>query len=182
MIGVRRPVDPGQHLILAAFEETVHDTRWVTLQRGQHVKVLMRVDAPKSPSRPPPPAPAERIPRRFGRKHAGITALALGGGGFATGIAAGIVMLGAKAQLDDGCRPACPTELEDDLLRFRRTRTLSAIGYGVGFTGLAVGGGLLLTLPPSQSRPTSQAEVSSRRARFAVSVGVDGVSLGGVLP
>jgi hypothetical protein len=183
MVGVRRPLDPGQHLIVAAFEETVHDTRWITLQRGEHVKVLMRVDAPQSSQPPPPPPPAEPPPRRFERKHAGVLALALGSGGFVTGIVAGVVMLDAKVKLDDGCRPACPTELEDELDRFRRTRTISALGYGVGFTGLVVGGGLLLSIPPGGPPQSQQQwETERRPARFTVSIGPGGVSLGGVLP
>ncbi len=183
MVGVRRPLDPGQHLIVAAFEETVHDTRWITPQRGEHVKVLMRVDAPKSPPPPPPPPPQKPPPKRFERRHAGVLALVAGGGGFATGIVAGVVMLNAKATLDDGCRPACPAELEDELELFRSTRTISALGYGVGFTGLAVGGGILLSIPPSEPPKTrQQSEGRRRRGQFAASFGPGGVSFSGVLP
>ncbi len=181
MVGVRRPLDPGQHLILAAFDDTVHDTRWITPQRGEHIKVLMRVDAPPVVSPPPPPAPETR-PRRFGRQSTGILALGVAGGGFAAGITAGVLMLETKAKLDDGCRPACPRQLEDDLRVFRRARTASAIGYGVGFTGLAVGGGLLLSVDPRGPQVPAAQQPRALTARLFARLGPGEVAVGGVLP
>jgi len=188
MVGVRLPVDPGQHLIIAAFDRVVHDARWVTLKRGEHVNVLMRVDAPKQkpPLPPPPPPPSPPHQKRFGRSGAGWLALGVGGGGFVTGMVAGGLMLDMKSKLDNACRPACPTDFEDELQTFRRSRTVSALGYGVGFTGLAVGGALLLAAPREcNPDPVAGSEgplACPQRRRFFARIGQGEVYVGGLLP
>ncbi len=63
------------------------------------------------------------------------------------GMVSGIVMLDKKSELDDQCRPLCPRSARSELTAFRAARTVSAIGYGIGFLGLGIGAGLLLTAP-----------------------------------
>ncbi len=155
LIGVARPVDPGQHLILASYAETVHDTRWVTVSRGGAVKVLMRVEASAgAPARltPTPSAVPERaaltpLQRRLGWVTAGV-----GGAGLGVGVVSGILMLGYRGELEDGCRPHCPDELAGELDGFRATRTVSAVGYGAGLLAVGLGAGMILTAPPRRGR------------------------------
>jgi hypothetical protein len=146
LLDVPQPVDPGQHLILAAYHDTVHDTRWITVARGGTVKVLMRVDAAPAPAveapEPAVPAAPPSLQRRIG-----WGTVALGGAGMGVGVVAGIAMLRHKADLDAECRPDCPDALGQDLRAFRLSRTVSAIGYGVGALGLGLGVTLVVTAP-----------------------------------
>ena len=84
--------------------------------------------------------------------------MGLGTAGMAVGVVSGLLMLEKKSELDDACGPDgnCPAPFRSDHDAFRTYRTVSTVGYGVGFGGLAVGLVLLLTAPedhpPSQTR------------------------------
>ncbi len=174
LLGVARPVDPGQHLVLASYADTVHDTRYVTLSRGGAVKVLMRVDAAAAAPAPPraPPAPAAVVVAPSRQRRLGWITTGVGGAGLGVGVVFGILMLHYKGELDDGCRPHCPAELDGELAGFRATRTVSAVGYGVGALAVGLGAGMILTAPP-------------RRPRAAPALGIvvdDGIYLRGELP
>jgi hypothetical protein len=160
LVGATLPVNPGEHLLMVSVDDTVHDTRRITVSTGQKVKVLLRVEVPEKralvpPAAPPPPAPAPGDERKL----LGWASLGLGGVGFITGIVAGLAMLGFKAELDDRCRPLCRASMEDELRRFRFTRTVSAVGYGVGFVGLGAGTALLLLDPVAAKPEASRALV-----------------------
>ncbi len=155
LLNVARPVDPGQHLVLASYAETVHDTRYVTVSRGGAVKVLMRIDAVVGAASvaAPPPAPAEpgaAAPSR--QRQLGWVTTGVGGVGLGVGVVSGLRMLAYQGELDDGCRPHCPAELDDELAGFRATRTVSAVGYGVGMLAVGLGAGMILTAPPRRPR------------------------------
>lgn len=175
LIGVARPVDPGQHLILASYAETVHDTRWVTVSRGGAVKVLMRVEATAGASaRPTSMAAAvalERVAAPSVQRRLGWVTTGVGGAGLGVGVVSGILMLGYRGELEDGCRPQCPDELAGELDGFRATRTVSAVGYGVGLLAVGLGAGMILTAPPRRGRGP----------RTVALVAADGVYLRGEL-
>jgi hypothetical protein len=78
-------------------------------------------------------------------------------------------MLNNKSELDDQCRPLCPRNLRSELRTFRTARTVSAVGYGLGFLGAGVGAALLLTAPARRAEgPTVTAVVGPG------TVGIDG--------
>jgi hypothetical protein len=158
LIGATLPVNPGEHLLMVSVDDTVHDTRRVTVGKGQQVKVLLRVDQPEKPALLPQAAsPSSASSPGEERRLLGWASLGLGGVGFTTGIIAGLVMLGHKSELDDQCRPLCDPSLASELRGFRFTRTVSAVGYGVGFVGLGVGTALLLLDPGGAKAQTSRA-------------------------
>ncbi|MBN2193137.1 MAG: hypothetical protein JW751_10005 [Polyangiaceae bacterium] len=162
LLGVASPIDPGQHFIVVSYGEMVHDSRWVTTARGGEVKVLMRVDA-TPPLLPPPASVTVDEPPRSLRRGIGWVTVGVGGGGLVVGLVSGLLMLRYKADLDDECRPHCPGELADELQGFRTTRTVSAMGYGVGFLAVGLGAGMVLTAPPRPVRKRrTVAKVSNR--------------------
>ena len=180
LLEVRRPVDPGQHIIVVALHDTVHDTRWIKLRRGERVKVLMRVDAPQDAL--PPPSPPEPEPEPTGAwREIGWVALGTGGVGFVVGATSGVVMLMNKRKLDDACRPDCPSELEPNLVAFRRSRTVSALGYGVGFLGAGVGV-LALTATKRDHQKTRGKDAPAESARCELRLGVGSITLTGTMP
>lgn len=84
---------------------------------------------------------------------ASLVALGVGAAGVAVGITWGAVMLSRKSSLDEGCTlHQCPPEQQRDLDGFRAARTISAVGWGVGFVGVGVGIGLWASAPAA--RPT----------------------------
>ena len=81
--------------------------------------------------------------------------IVLGAGAASTvvGIGTGIVALGKKSDLDDaGCNAGCPPEFKSDITAFRRYRTISYVGFGLGAIGLGWGGYLLLSDQPEGPR------------------------------
>ena len=101
----------------------------------------------------PPPAPAEpgaAAPSR--QRRLGWVTTGVGGVGLGVGVVSGLRMLAYQGELDDGCRPHCPAELDDELAGFRATRTVSAVGYGVGMLAVGLGAGMILTAPPRRPR------------------------------
>jgi hypothetical protein len=68
----------------------------------------------------------------------GATLAVIGG---VTGVAA----LNKKSDLDEaGCDSGCPAEFADDIRSYRRYRTVSYVGLGLGVVGLGWGGYLVL--------------------------------------
>jgi tetratricopeptide (TPR) repeat protein len=134
--GQPRKVDPGDYniVVVEAGVPTVSDR--FSIGAGDALSVVV-VAAP--PAQPPPPAlhraPAAKEPV------APLTwaSLGVGAAGLAVGVVAGALMLGAKADLDDQCRPQCPPAARDTLDRFRTLRIVSAAGYSAGTVGMGLG-------------------------------------------
>jgi hypothetical protein len=153
LVGQTQRVNPGEHRLVVSVGATLQDERRVILAKGQQVKVLLRVGEATVPAAPPPPPPPPPAPPPGPDRleWVGWGAVGVGAAGFVTGVISGIVMLNDKADLDDQCRPLCPRSIESELRSFRTARTVSAVGYGVGFLGAGVGAAILLTAPARRS-------------------------------
>jgi hypothetical protein len=82
--------------------------------------------------------------------------LGVGGAGLALGVVSGVLMLGHRSKLEDGCAgDLCPASLEDEMDAFTTWRTVSFVGYGVGIVGVGAGVALLLTAPRGPSAEQS---------------------------
>jgi hypothetical protein len=151
MLGVRRPIDPGEHEVSVALGGTIQQTRKVTLAAGGAERVVLRV----APGRPTPvampsagPVDTGPKPSRSMQRTWGFVSLGVGGAGLVTGIVSGAVMLGKDSTLERHCpNNSCPPAYQGDLDTFTTARTVSFIGYGVGIAGLGAGALLLLTAP-----------------------------------
>jgi hypothetical protein len=98
------------------------------------------------------------------------TAFGVGGAGLATGIVAGTLALDEQAALDRVCQNAtCPPEAEPDLHDYHRLRTVSFVGYVVGFLGAATGFVWLATRPKETRATGATASVSVWPSGVAVS-------------
>lgn len=156
-IGLERPIDPGVHRIEATQGEDVWMPEEITLREGERRVVTLRFAgriapeaAPPPPVPPPdaaPPLPPPATPPAPPptRRTLAFVGLGIGTAGMVMGVAAGAVMVSQKSDLSAACQHnVCPPSAHDDLDVYRRTRTLSNVGYGVGLVGLAAGGVLLL--------------------------------------
>lgn len=154
---VPRQVNPGEHVVSASLEGGVAVEDHVLVRESETKDVQLRlfrpVPVPLVSTRPPPEP--ERSPLRT----VGFVSLGVGAAGLATGVVAGLMMLDAKKDLDAACAGGCPPSAESDLSRFRTTRVVSAVGYGIGIVGLGAGAGLLLFGSSKEAEPTGTVRI-----------------------
>ncbi len=148
---IDRPLDPGRHRIEVRLSQGV-TVREVTLLERQHEDVVIMPALPQVSSATDAAAPRQSAaasePAPSGSRTLGW---AVAGAGLAfTGFGAvtGGLALDHKSSLDAACTDGCPASSADDISAFRRNRTLSYVGFGVGAVGLLAGGYLLLRPDP----------------------------------
>jgi hypothetical protein len=160
LLGAKRPVNPGEHEIVAILDGKVAKKQTVTLEPGQHERVLIDLSRPEpEPGPTPKPQPLEPDePDDFPYRPAAYGSFALGGAGIMTGVVSLVIMLKTQSTLDENCtrrgsEHVCAPEYEDDLSRFRIARTLTTVGFIVGAVGLGAGVTLLHLEPDSPDQP-----------------------------
>jgi hypothetical protein len=74
-----------------------------------------------------------------------LSIVLLSGGGLAVaaGTVTGIAAMSHKSRLDAACKPGCPSTMSADLSAFRRDRTLSFVGFGLGLAAAGTGAFLI---------------------------------------
>jgi hypothetical protein len=162
LLGAKRPVNPGEHEVVAILDGTVAQRKTFSIEAGQHERVLIDLSKPdEPPPKRPKPEPVEPDePSDFPYRPAAYGSFALGGAGIMTGVVSLVIMLKTQSTLDENCTPQgsghlCPEAYEDDLSRFRTARTLTTVGFIVGAVGLGAGFTLLHLEPaaPEQAPP-----------------------------
>ena len=153
LLGVERPMNPGQHRIEAYVGGQLRATRELTLDEGQSYQIELDL-RPAEPA--PKPIPAQAAPKDAAsdkpnlRKTAGFVALGVGALGLGIGTYTGIVALHHKSDLDSVCKPDCPPSSANDIDAFRSNRTISYVSYGVGIAAAATGIALITFGHPSE--------------------------------
>ena len=145
LAAVDRAIDPGAHHLAAHAADGSAAKRDITVAEGSHEDVELTLSAP------PPPLPVAPSAAPVADSGGSTLGWAVAGSGAAfvvLGAATGVMALGHKSDLDAACRPGCPPTKAGDIQAFRRERTLSYVGFGLGALGLA-GGAYLLWLAPS---------------------------------
>jgi hypothetical protein len=148
LAAVDRPIDPGPHRVAALAADGRIATRDITIAEGAHedVELTLNPVAPAAAPPPPPVAPAADTPRASSTL--GWVLAGSGAAFTAAGAITGVMALGQKSDLDAVCKPGCPPTKASELQAFRRDRTLSYVGFGLGALGLA-GGAYLIWIAPS---------------------------------
>ena len=148
LLGVERPVDPGQHRIEARVAGQLRATRVLSMVEGESYSIeldLRPVQPEPKPESEPSATESSTSNAHSWRKTGGYVALGLGALGLGIGTYTGVVALHHKSELDSVCHPACPPSSADDLDAFRSNRTLSYVSFGIGLAAAGTGV-LLLTL------------------------------------
>jgi hypothetical protein len=152
LLGVERPINPGQHRIEARVAGQLRATRELNIDEGQSYQIELDVrpaqPAPKPVIAEPASAPAAK-PHSW-RKTGGYVALGVGALGLGIGTYTGIVALHHKSDLDSVCKPSCPPSSADDIDSFRSNRTVSYVSFGVGIAAAATGVALLTIGKPTE--------------------------------
>jgi hypothetical protein len=175
LASLERPADPGSYRVEVRLATGVV-TRDVTLTEGQHLDVDITPLEPPAPKPAPvvaaPQASAKPQPAPRSFNALGWTVTGAGAAFIGAGAVAGIIALNTKSELEDVCNPLCPREYSDDLDKWRLTRTLSYVGFGLGIAGVASGTYLLL-------RPAPSVGHTPRKTGVALAVGPASLSLRG---
>jgi hypothetical protein len=173
-LGVKRPVDPGKHVVHVEAEGFTAVDRPIVAVEAHSDALDLELDlelrpasAPKRldppPATPPPvlaapvtpppvvappapePSPPSSIRRPLGVAAAGVGALGLG-----VGLVTGILAIGKHSALKDACtlpEGRCPPAQRDALASYTAMGAVSTIGVVVGAAFAAGGAILILTAP-----------------------------------
>ncbi|MEP7122539.1 MAG: hypothetical protein ABJE95_16575 [Byssovorax sp.] len=170
-LGVKRPADPGTHLIRAVAEGFAPAESSVTLREGATGTVTLELKAaatarppvaavvPPTATAPPvaaPLPPSTPSPASSGstQKTLGFVALGVGGAGLVLGAVTGGLAIGKHGDLATSCPKGCPPSSQAELDSYHTLAALSTVGFILGGAGAAAGTILLLTAPKkSASEP-----------------------------
>jgi len=152
LLGVERPINPGQHRLQARVAGQLRASRELSIEEGQSYQIELDV-RPVEPAPKPVVVPAARdssVGTRSWHKPTGFVALGVGALGLGIGTYTGIVALNHKSTLDSVCKPNCPPSSADDIDAFRSNRTISYVSFGVGIAAAATGVALLTLGKPTE--------------------------------
>lgn len=171
-IGVKKPVDPGTHVVKATAQGCKEGQASFTVaEAGSAVAAITLehdplaappvgvVAAPAAAPGAAPGAPATDQPASgFPSKTLAITGFAVGAVGLAFGAVTGVVALGKKSTLKDECKNpdgTCLPSAQADLDSYHTMGALSTVGFIVGGIGAAAGLVFLISAPKSSASSTS---------------------------
>jgi hypothetical protein len=179
-LGVKRPVDPGAHVVKASADGwdpaetkfTVTDaattSAMLTLKRSVVAGAATIANAPTSsvasapvtgPSAPAEPAPepdhGPPSSHAGGLATVGWVGVVAGGVGLATGAIAGILAIGKHSTLANECSNPSNCNAQSDISSYHTLGTLSTVGFIAG--GVLAGAGLVLVFTSPSSPPSSGA-------------------------
>ncbi len=166
LVGVERPIDPGDHVAVAIAPGKAPVTERFRLVEGATATIELSVaGAPAATGE----AALDASSGGSGRKTWALVAAGVGVLGVGVGVQQGLVAVDRHGNLADACtKGTCPASSRDDLDAFRTARTFSTIGYVVGAVGLGAGAYLFLTAP-------DEGDGAALRPFISVgAVGVDG--------
>ena len=161
-LGLKRPVDPGQHVVKASAEGyRPAETKFSVAEAGSAEAKLKLEKSPDEPVAAVVPATGSTEPAADSgtkpgstQRTAALVAWGVGGVGLVIGAITGIVAVGKHGDLSDQCaNGTCPSNLQSDVDSYKTMGTLSTIGFVVAGIGAATGAVLWFTAPKEKSSP-----------------------------
>jgi len=167
-LGLKRPVDPGQHVVKASAEgyapaeatftvaEAGNAEAKLTLEKAAGGAVAAPVVGPGPAAGPagsePPPGADTGGKSGSGQRTAALVAFGVGGVGLVVGAITGLVAMGKASDLDSACPGGtCPSDKQSDVDSYKTMGTLSTVGFIVAGVGGAAGAILWFTAPKEGS-------------------------------
>lgn len=142
LLGVRVPVDPGDHHLEASGAAPLT----VRVKEGETQVVRLEV----APASPPPPEGASSWSTGRAQRVGAIVAFGVGAVGLGLGVGFGAAAIAKKGDLDEVCDANtgdCPLSTQGDIDTYETVGALSTVGFIVAGVGAATGAVLLLTAP-----------------------------------
>jgi hypothetical protein len=171
-LGVKRPVDPGNHVVHVEAEGFAAVDRPIVAVEAHSDALDLELGAPTAPKRlgldppvtpPPTPrlvpspevAPPVEQPSSSSssssiRRPLGIVAVGVGAAGLGAGLVTGILAIGKHSALKEACTlpgDRCPPAQKDALASYTTMGAVSTIGVVVG-AAFAAGGVILIVTAP----------------------------------
>jgi hypothetical protein len=182
-LGMKRPVDPGQHVVKAeAPGFTPAETSFQVAEAGSAQATVKLEKAATTGTQTPGSdnGTGAQGGTKGGDKTLAFVAFGVGGAGLVFGAVTGFLALGKHGDLKDKCPDGkCPGDVKDDVDSYKMMGTLSTVGFIVAGVGAAAGAVLWLT-SGSESTSTSTAPASAKNTRVTwhpyVGVGGGGIA------
>ena len=188
LLGVRKPIDPGTHVVKVTAEGFKGAEKKVDVGEGASVDapITMEKDAAGAAVTPPPVVPpttpttttptdttttatttmtpppdADTGAPSSNKKTLAYVAFGVGGAGLIVGGITGALALGKKSDLDGQCNAgACPSSAQSDVDSYHSMGLISTIGFAVGLVGVGAGIYFLVTSPKSEPAPAVKAGIT----------------------
>lgn len=160
-LGLRRPVDPGTHVVKASADG------WTSAETTFKVESAANAEAKLTLQKNPdaPVAASGTIPDGGNAASAGadghrgktnrtlaLVAFGVGGAGLVMGAVTGILAIGKHGDLSDSCpNGTCSADRRDDVDSYKTMGTLSTVGFIVAGVGAAAGAVLWFTAPKEKT-------------------------------
>jgi hypothetical protein len=177
-LGVKRPVNPGNHNVKASAEGFTHADKAFSLGEGQSTSVTLEIAAipgaaPLASVADAPEPETVNAPAR-GRRVPAYVAFGVGGAGLILGAVTGAIAWSKHQKLADECPGgSCDLAHDGEVRSYHTVGVISAVGFATAGVGAGVGLALLLTEPKS-------ARLEERRAGYVSPyVGLGAVGLRG---
>jgi hypothetical protein len=163
-LGVKRAVDPGDHLVTAGAEGFTSDEQRFSVQSGASADVALTLTAQPGAGTAPAPGPAagaDSADTGDTQRLVGFVGIGVGAAGLVVGAITGGLAMGKHSALVDACpNAACPPAEQDNLDSYRTLGLVSTIGFIAGGVLAAAGVVVVLTAPSSSEEPAPTVSAS----------------------
>lgn len=153
-LGIRRPCDPGSHVIKASAQGFAAAEQTFVVAEGGEQSVTLSMDPLPSDAPLPVATAAEPGAGTPLRTELALVSFGIGAAGLITGSVAGILVLTKHSSLSGECAHGCPGSDSSQLYTYRTLANLSTAAMIVAGVGAAAGVTLLLT-GDSNGKPVS---------------------------
>ncbi|MBX3192443.1 MAG: hypothetical protein KF819_35960 [Labilithrix sp.] len=175
-LGLKRPVDPGQHVVKASAQGFSPAETTFTVAEGGHADAKLKLEPSADPvgagpvTGPVGTEPGADSKGGSSNKTYAYVAFGVGGAGLLLGSITGLMAMGKASDLEAKCPDnKCPSpDLQSDIDSYKTIGALSTVGFIVAGVGGVTGLVLLLTAPK---------EAGATRAPTYATVQTKGVSL-----
>jgi hypothetical protein len=162
-LGIRRLVDPGDHLVRATADGYRAAEIHVNVPAGGSAEgaIVLEKDASQTVA-PEATAPAAVGPTASpaASSSGGVSpwpwvSFGVGAAGLGVGVVAGLIAVGKHSDLSKSCSGSCGPAQQGELDSYHSVGTISTIGFIVAGVGAAAGVTLLLVHPRADSAPAA---------------------------
>lgn len=161
LLGVSRPVDPGEHVVAAVRGDIRREER-VVLAEGQSrdITLAVKITANREPQPPRPETPNGDDDSDL-LQTLGWIAIGVGGAGLVVGAVTGGLAIDKRSSLDKACTDKqCTPEFHPDVDSYQTLRIVSGAGLIAGGVLAAAGIVLLIVAPDAPTEASVSLRVS----------------------